>query len=692
MIKEFLLRLRFLLLMCFIFDLCVYQLSAQGKEIYEKKVDSLFGIYSKAKNPEKNRLAIHYGYALWVKDPAKSTKMMLDAIAEAESLGYENHQIEGCLQYAHRLNGEGRAKEAIPWLLKRDSLIRQHYPATKLQANNYIFLANFYQWINNLDSSYYYLGLAMPLFSALKDKNGMGVVYERMGRAALVKGEFDTAIARFDRSAEYLAETDSIYLLIRNKYYLGLTNHYLGNYELGIFYLLESLRIMEGASIFDLPMRWNINEMVGNIYAAMHQYENALKYHRRALAIRRQNYEGVLPDSINLSYAYSYSNIAEAWLYLGDTDSAAYYADISLKIKLNKASSASLSDIGNSYLNLALIKKVQNELAQSLQLAKKADSLYALGQVQGDQVKTLVLIASLYARFGRNADAVKSIDKALDIAEQTNSKALLKSVYKEKASLLADQNNYEAGYEALMNFNRLKDSVFYGDLNKRIAEMQVLFDVERSEKEKELIQLRYNQLNQSSKYYRVLGAIAALLAISFAIMLYLLRVDVSRKKSLLQKKEEINSLNEQKYEQELQHKNREMQLMVQTIRQKNRMLEEVKAIMAKEIRDNCNAPIETFHKTISVIRSHIHSEQNWDIVGKQMERISFDFQKKLLQLHPKLTTNDLQLCTYILLNLPNHEIAAQMNITNESVRKQKYRLRKRLKMNGETLESYLNSL
>lgn len=304
----------------------------------------------------------------------------------------------------------------------------------------------------------------------------------------------------------------------------------------------------------------------------------------------------------------------------------------------------------------------------------------------------MVLIASLDAKFGRKAEAVKTIDKALAIAEQTNSKALLKDVYKEKASLLADQNNYEAGYEALVNFNRLNDSIFRGDLNKRIAEMQVLFDVERSEKEKELMQLRYDQLNQSSKYYRVLVIIVAMLAISFAILLYLLRVDVSRKKSLLQKKEEINSLNEQKYEQELQHKNREMQLMVQTIRQKNQMLEEVKTIMAKEIRDNCNAPVETFHKTISVIRSHIHSDQNWDILGKQMETISFDFQKKLLQLHPKLTTNDLQLCTYILLNLPNHEIAAQMNIACDSVRKQKYRLRKRLKMNGETLEGYLNSL
>ncbi|MDY0078380.1 MAG: tetratricopeptide repeat protein [Bacteroidales bacterium] len=692
MIKEILFCLRFPHLLCFLYCLCVYQLSAQGKENYKKRIDSLFNLYSKAKNPEKNRLAIHYGYALRLEEPTESKKLMLDALAEAESLGYLNNQLEGCLQYAHRLNGDSRAKEAIPWLLKRDSLIEQNYPASKLQATNYIFLANFYQMINNLDSSYYYLGLAMPLFRELNDKNGMGVVYERMGRAALVRGEFDTAIARFNRSAEYLAETDSIYLLIRNKYYLGLTNHYLGNYELGIFYLLESLRIMEGASIFDLPMRWNINEMVGNIYAAMHQYENALKYHRRALAIRRQNYEGVLPDSINLSYAYSYNNIAEAWLHLGDTDSAAYYADISLRIKLQKASTASLSDIANSYLNLALIKKAQNDVAQSLQLAKKADSLYALGQVQGDQARALVLIASLYAKFGHNADAVKSIDKALDIAEQTNSKALLKSVYKEKASLLADQNNYEAGYEALMNFNKLKDSVFYGDLNKRIAEMQVLFDVERSEKEKELIQLRYNQLTQSSKYYRVLGVIAALLALSFAIMLYLLRVDVSRKKSLLQKKEEINSLNEQKYEQELQHKNREMQLMVQTIRQKNQMLEEVKTIMAKEIRDNCNAPIETFHKTISVIRSHIHSDYNWDILGRQMEAISFDFQKKLLQLHPKLTTNDLQLCTYILLNLPNHEIAAQMNIANESVRKQKYRLRKRLNLKEESLESYLNSL
>ncbi len=679
-------------LMCSFFCLNVFQLSAQEKAHYEKLVDSLYEKYIKANNPEKNRLAIDYAYALWVKDPALGQKILLDAIADAKSLGYLSQQLEGVLKYAYRLSGDGRAQEAIPWLLKRDSLIKQHYPASKLQANSQVIIANFYQKTDNYDSSYHYLSLAMSLFSALKDKNGMSVVYERMGRAALVKGELDTAIARFKLSAEYLTETDSIYLLTRNKYYLGLTNHYLGNYELGIFYLIESLKLLEGSTLVDLPMRWNINEMLGNVYTAMHQYENALTYHRRALAIRQKHYKSILADSINLSYAYSFNNIAEAWLHLGDNDSAAYYADMSLKIKRNKASSASLSDLGNSYLNLANIKKAQNELRQSLLFAKKADSLYTLSHSLADQGRTLILIASLDAKLNRKDEAIKTIDKALEIAKQTNSKSLLKDAYKEKAALMAVQNNYKLGYEALLNFNHLNDSILSGDLNKRIAEMQVLFGVERSEKEKQLMQLRYNQLNQSSKYYRVLIVIAALLSISFAIMLYLLRIDVGRKKSLLQKKEEINRLSEQKHKQELQHKNREMQLMVQTIQQKNQMLEEVKTIMAKEIRDNCNAPVETFHKTISVIRSHIHADQNWDILGKQLEKISFDFQKKLLQLHPKLTTNDLQLCTYILLNLPNHEIAAQMNIADESVRKQKYRLRKRLNLNGESLECYLNSL
>ena len=59
---------------------------------------------------------------------------------------------------------------------------------------------------------------------------------------------------------------------------------------------------------------------------------------------------------------------------------------------------------------------------------------------------------------------------------------------------------------------------------------------------------------------------------------------------------------------------------------------------------------------------------------------SFQFQEKLMRQFPLLTAYDLRLCTYLKANLNTKEIATLLNITPDSVKKAKHRLRKKLKM------------
>ncbi|MCE7993654.1 MAG: sigma-70 family RNA polymerase sigma factor [Roseivirga sp.] len=54
------------------------------------------------------------------------------------------------------------------------------------------------------------------------------------------------------------------------------------------------------------------------------------------------------------------------------------------------------------------------------------------------------------------------------------------------------------------------------------------------------------------------------------------------------------------------------------------------------------------------------------------------FQQKLKDQHPKLTPYDLRLCTYLKSNLSTKEIAVLLNITPDSAKKAKHRLRKKL--------------
>ncbi|MCE7993639.1 MAG: sigma-70 family RNA polymerase sigma factor [Roseivirga sp.] len=62
----------------------------------------------------------------------------------------------------------------------------------------------------------------------------------------------------------------------------------------------------------------------------------------------------------------------------------------------------------------------------------------------------------------------------------------------------------------------------------------------------------------------------------------------------------------------------------------------------------------------------------------ELQSSGFKFQEQLKEQYPKLTAYDLRLCTYLKANLSTKEIALLLNITPDSVKKAKHRLRKKM--------------
>lgn len=64
----------------------------------------------------------------------------------------------------------------------------------------------------------------------------------------------------------------------------------------------------------------------------------------------------------------------------------------------------------------------------------------------------------------------------------------------------------------------------------------------------------------------------------------------------------------------------------------------------------------------------------------ELQTSAFQFQERLKKQYPKLTSNDLRLCTYLKAHLSTKEIATLMNVSPDSTKKAKHRLRKKLNM------------
>ena len=63
-----------------------------------------------------------------------------------------------------------------------------------------------------------------------------------------------------------------------------------------------------------------------------------------------------------------------------------------------------------------------------------------------------------------------------------------------------------------------------------------------------------------------------------------------------------------------------------------------------------------------------------------LEQSNQRFQQQLKRRFPRLTAYDLRLCIYLKANLSTKEIAILLNITPDSVKKAKHRLRKKISL------------
>ena len=85
-------------------------------------------------------------------------------------------------------------------------------------------------------------------------------------------------------------------------------------------------------------------------------------------------------------------------------------------------------------------------------------------------------------------------------------------------------------------------------------------------------------------------------------------------------------------------------------------------------------------KIIKDIDKNISTNEDWAFFEKAFNHADKDFFKKVKEIHPELTANDLKLCVYLRLNLSSKEIAPLLNISHRSVEIKRYRLRKKINL------------
>ena len=156
----------------------------------------------------------------------------------------------------------------------------------------------------------------------------------------------------------------------------------------------------------------------------------------------------------------------------------------------------------------------------------------------------------------------------------------------------------------------------------------------------------------------------------------------------LEAQKEIIQLRNTQLKNDIESKNRELAIATMNMIKKNETLNSIKQELQKQKTEK-----QDVKPVIRLIDRNINNAEDWKFFEEAFNHADKDFFKKVKELHPQLTANDLRLCAYLRLNLSSKEIAPLLNISVRSVEIKRYRLRKKISLAREiNLNDYFLNL
>lgn len=154
----------------------------------------------------------------------------------------------------------------------------------------------------------------------------------------------------------------------------------------------------------------------------------------------------------------------------------------------------------------------------------------------------------------------------------------------------------------------------------------------------------------------------------------------------LESSQEIIKIKNEKLQNDIENKNRELATSTMNIIKKNEFLNSIKSELVTTDKDK-------YSKVVRIIDKNLNNTDDWKLFQEAFNNADRKFLDKLKEKHPGLTPNDLRLCAYLRLNLSSKEIAPLLNISPRSVEVKRYRLRKKMALaHDANLTNYILEL
>lgn len=434
------------------------------------------------------------------------------------------------------------------------------------------------------------IGEAIELAEKIKFEKGLGDAYNFLGTFYRRRGDYKLSIENYLKAAEIRKKLNAKSDLARTYNNLGNTYADQANYDLSIENYLKALQMYE-----EMNNKEGIARAIGNIGTVYYDQENdekALEYFFKALKINEEqnNYDLL---------RYNHNNIGRVYKRQNKLDQAikSFQNAIAVNEKTKNAKDLSSRNywqilarssnfLGETYL-------LENKIDSAFKSLKTALEVFEKLNDRSGKATVLNNLAIASQKVGKWEEALQYAQKSLAVSKEIQAKDKIKEAAFVLASLYEEKGNFKEAYRMYQLGAIMKDSILNTEKLKAISNLQTNYELEKKQKEVELLQkesaLKEQQV-KSANFQR-----NAFLA-GFALILILAFVLVR------------NNIQKQKTNRLLEQQNQEIIAQKQIVEEKNNEI----AMQNEELQQQqdellaINEKLEESHREIKALYDKIN--------------------------------------------------------------------------------------
>lgn len=335
------------------------------------------------------------------------------------------------------------------------------FPSGK--AKTHLYRGMIQTWTGEMVEADRELHLALVIYQKLRDQNGIGKAWNKLGILYFYQGDYKKAISHYEKALEHFTDQQAIAMCHNN---MALSYKSLGETDRYLASLLRATKTFE--KIGDLHNTCLVYGNIGSFYRSIDEYDKSIEYYQKAANLLPESSELEVQASIQmgLGLAFEAAKKPEAAI-------SAYQASIAYAkrggFELEEA--MALNNLANFYEQKEEFEKATERYEASLAIFEKLKNTKFQAAVMNN-------LAEIHHKQGDLQSSIQYMHRSLELALESGDLENISTIYKNLGELYEEAGSPEKALRYQKKYVQVKDSLLDAVKLKEIIALEIEYEAQ----------------------------------------------------------------------------------------------------------------------------------------------------------------------------------------------------------------------